>query len=91
MPFRQVSVQVAAAPGGRHDGAACGSVLAYAGLSYALPPSEDACRPIPYRRADGPLNLLVDGTGIKFLGDSEWPAGRHGTPRRRQWPKVIWP
>ncbi len=24
---------------------------------------------IPYRRAGGPLNLLVDSTGIKFLGD----------------------
>jgi hypothetical protein len=24
---------------------------------------------IPYRRTDGPLNLLVDSTGIKFLGD----------------------
>ena len=23
----------------------------------------------PYRRADGPLNPLVDSTGIKFLGD----------------------
>jgi hypothetical protein len=29
---------------------------------------------IPYRRADGPLNLLVDSTGIKFLGDGEWQA-----------------
>ncbi len=27
---------------------------------------------IPYRRAGGPLNLLVDSTGIKFLGDGEW-------------------
>ena len=26
---------------------------------------------IPYRRADGPLNLLVDSTGIKFQRDGE--------------------
>ncbi len=26
---------------------------------------------VPYRRADGPLNLLVDSTGIKFLGDGD--------------------
>lgn len=43
---------------------------------------------IPYRRADGPLNLLVDSTGIKFPGDGEWQARKHGTSRRRQWRKV---
>ena len=40
---------------------------------------------IPYRRADGPLNLLVDSTGIKFLGDREWQARKHGSQGRRQW------
>ncbi len=39
---------------------------------------------IPYRRADGPLNLLVDSTGIKFLGDGEWQARKHGVQGRRQ-------
>ena len=43
---------------------------------------------IPYRRADGPLNLLVDSTGIKFLGDGEWQAHKHGVQGRRQWRKV---
>ena len=43
---------------------------------------------IPYRRADGPLNLLVDSTGIKVLGDGEWQVRKHGTSRRRQWRKV---
>ena len=43
---------------------------------------------IPYRRADGPLNLLVDSTGIKFLGDGEWQARKHGVQGRRQWRKV---
>lgn len=43
---------------------------------------------IPYRRADGPLNLLVDGTGIKFLSDGEWQARKHGPQGRRQWRKV---
>jgi hypothetical protein len=41
-----------------------------------------------YRRADGPLNLLVDSTGIKFLGDGEWQARKHGIQGRRQWRKV---
>ena len=36
----------------------------------------------------GLLNLLVDSTGIKFLGDGEWLARKHGTHRRRQYRKV---
>ncbi|PSK87899.1 DDE family transposase [Limimaricola soesokkakensis] len=43
---------------------------------------------IPYRRASGPLNLLVDSTGIKFLGDGEWQARKHGPQGRRQWRKI---
>lgn len=43
---------------------------------------------IPYRRADGPLNLLVDSTGIKFLGDGELQARKHGVQGRRQWRKM---
>jgi hypothetical protein len=34
------------------------------------------------------LNLLVDSTGIKFLGDGEWQAPKHGVQGRRQWRKV---
>jgi len=40
---------------------------------------------IPFRRTPGPLNLLVDSTGIRFLGDGEWLARKHGTRRRRQY------
>jgi hypothetical protein len=43
---------------------------------------------VPYRRAEGPLNLLVNSTGIKFLGDGEWQARKHGVQGRRQWRKV---
>lgn len=43
---------------------------------------------ITYRRVDGPLNLLVDSTGIKFLGDGEWQARKHGVQGQRQWRKV---
>ena len=32
--------------------------------------------------------LTVDSTGIKFLGDGEWLARKHGTYRRRQYCKV---
>ena len=34
------------------------------------------------------LNLLVDSTGIKFLGEGEWKRKKHGAEYRRQWRKV---
>lgn len=33
---------------------------------------------ISHCRRPGPLNLLVDSTGVKFLGDGEWLACKHG-------------
>lgn len=71
------------------------ALLKLAGLDWPVPDYTTLCRrqktlavQIPYRRADGPLNLLVDSTGIKFLGDGEWHARKHGPSRRRQWRKV---
>ena len=71
------------------------SLLQMANLDWAVPDCTTLCRrqktlavQIPYRRADGPLNLLVDSTGIKFLGDGEWQARKHGVQGRRQWRKV---
>lgn len=31
---------------------------------------------------------VTDSTGIKFLGDGEWRARKHGPQGRRQWRKV---
>ncbi len=69
------------------------SLLKMAGLDWAVPDYTTLCQrqktlavQMPYRRADGPLNLLVDiepvsasgssepARGIKFLGDREWQA-----------------
>ena len=62
LPLRQTAGMVA-------------SLLRRAGLDWPVPDYSTLCRrqkslavQIPYRRADGPLNLLVDSTGIKFLG-----------------------
>jgi hypothetical protein len=78
LPLRQTTGMVA-------------SLLKLAGLDWAVPDYTTLCRrqktlavQIPYRRADGPLNLLVDSTGIKFLGDGEWQARKHGIEGRRQ-------
>lgn len=71
------------------------SLLKLAGLDWPVPDFSTLCRrqktlgvQIPYRRADGPLSLLVGSTGIKFLGDGEWQARKHGVQGRRQWRKV---
>lgn len=82
LPLRQTTGMVA-------------SLLKMAGLNWVVPDYTTLCRrqktlavQIPYRRADGPLNLLIDSTGIKFLGDGEWQARKHGAGGRRQWRKV---
>jgi hypothetical protein len=82
LPLRQAAGMVA-------------SLLRLAGLDWSVPDFSTLCRrqktlavQIPYRRVDGPLKLLVDSTGIKFLGDGEWQARKHGVRGRRQWRKV---
>lgn len=71
------------------------SFLEMADLDWPVPDFSTLCRrqrtlnvQFPYRRVDGPLNLLVDSTRIKFLGDGELQVRKHGTSRRRQWRKV---
>jgi hypothetical protein len=43
---------------------------------------------LPYRGGTGPLNLLIDSTGIKAEGESEWTAHKHGGSKRRIWRKI---
>ncbi len=47
---------------------------------------------LPNRGSSGPLNLLIDSTGIKAEGEGEgegeWNARKHGDPKRRIWRKV---
>jgi hypothetical protein len=82
LPLRQTTGMVA-------------SLLKLADLGWAVPDYTTLCRrqktlavQIPYRRADGPLNLPVDSTGITFSGDGEWQARKHGVQGRRQWRKA---
>jgi len=82
LPLRQTTGMVA-------------SILKMAGLDWPVPDFSTLSRrqktiavQLSSRRAPGPLNLLVDSTGIKFLGDGEWLARKHGTHRRRQYRKV---
>lgn len=71
------------------------SILKMAGLDWTVPDFSTRSRrqktitvQLSFRRTQGPLKLLVDSTGITFLGDGEWLARKHGTHRRRQYRKV---
>ena len=56
-----------------------------AGLQHAVPALNVQ---VPYTRSQAGLHLLVDSTGIKFLGEGEWKCKKHGPERRRQWRKL---
>ena len=71
------------------------SVLQLSGLAWPAPDFSTLCRrqlglnvQVPYTRSQGGLHLLVDSTGIKFLGEGEWKCKKHGPERRRQWRKL---
>ena len=71
------------------------SLLRMAGLNWRAPDYSTVCRrqktlrvPLPYRASTSALDLLVDSTGIKFLGEGEWKRKKHGAEYRRQRRKV---
>lgn len=71
------------------------SLLRLAGMDWVAPDFSTLCRrqktlnvSLPYRGSKGPLNLLVDSTGIKAEGEGEWNARKHGGSKRRIWRKI---
>lgn len=71
------------------------SLLRMAGLDWRVPDFSTVSRrqkslqvQLPYRASTCALDLLVDSTGIKFLGEGEWKRKKHGAEYRRQWRKV---
>jgi hypothetical protein len=72
------------------------SLLQLIGLDWAVPDFSTLCRrqrtlnvSLPYRGGTGPLNLLIDSTGIKAEGEGEWNARKHGGSKRRIWRKIL--
>ena len=60
------------------------SLLLLVGLDWSAPDLSTLCRrqktlnvSLPYRGSKGPLNLLIDSTGIKAEGEGEWNARKH--------------
>jgi hypothetical protein len=72
-----------------------GSLLRLAGLDWPVPHystlsrrQRDLTVAIPCRSRGEPLQLVVDSSGLKVLGEGEWKVRRHGADRRRVWRKV---
>lgn len=57
-------------------------------FSTLSPRQKDLKVNIAYRSNTEGLHLLVDSTGIKFMGEGEWKRKKHGAEYRRQWRKV---
>ena len=71
------------------------SLLRLAGLDWSVPDDSTLCRRqrtlavrLPYQGNRGPVNLLIDSTGIKVRGEGEWHAREHGGAKRRVRRKV---
>jgi len=71
------------------------SLLKLTQLNWAVPDFSTLSRRqqtlqvrLPYKPRAGALDLLVDSTGVKFLGEGEWKRKKHGAEYRRQWRKV---
>jgi hypothetical protein len=72
-----------------------GSLLGLMGLDLPVPDHSTLSRRArtlavaPHvRTASGPVDLLVDSTGVTLSGPGEWLVENHGTQRRRAWRKL---
>src|SRR3954449_730221 len=70
------------------------SILGLMGLDLDVPDYTTLCRrsktlqiTLP-KKADGPLHLVIDSTGLKVYGEGEWKVRQHGYSRRRTWLKL---
>ncbi|WP_419820368.1 IS5 family transposase [Acinetobacter sp.] len=71
------------------------SLIQLCGLSWTAPDYTTLCRrqkhvdiQINYQKSNDGLHLLVDSTGLKFLGEGEWKRKKHQPEYRRQWRKL---
>jgi hypothetical protein len=72
-----------------------GSILQLLGLDLPVPDHSTLGRrartlelPVAQSGIGGPVQLLVDSTGLKRCGPGEWLIEKHGTKKRRSWRKL---
>ena len=59
------------------------------GPHHTLAPEPNRCGAALTRSYDGPIDLIVDSTGLKILGCGEWNAHKHkASKKRRDWRKL---
>ena len=65
------------------------------GRNWTAPDYSTICRrqkqidiAISYQKSHEGLHLLIDSTGLKFLGEGEWKRKKHQPEYRRQWRKM---
>ncbi|KQC95567.1 IS5 family transposase [Acinetobacter soli] len=71
------------------------SLIKLCGLNWTTPDYSTLCRrqkhidiAISYQKISDGLHLLIDSTGMKFLGEGELKRKKHGPEYRRQWRKL---
>ncbi|EPX1125608.1 IS5 family transposase, partial [Acinetobacter baumannii] len=71
------------------------SLIKLCGLNWTAPDYSTLCRrqkhiniAISYQKSSDGLHLLVDSTGLKFLGEGEWKRKKHEPEYRCQWRKL---
>ena len=71
------------------------SLIKLCNLNWTAPDYSTLCRrqkhidiTISYQKSRDGLHLLVDSTGLKFLGEGEWKRKKHHPEYRRQWRKL---
>ena len=50
--------------------------------------SSNLCRVLNHIPSTGPIDIVVDSTGLKIFGEGEWKTRCHGKSKRRSWRKL---
>ncbi len=87
LPHDEISISALFAHGDR----LCSKPNKLCGLNWTAPDYSTLCRRqkhidilIHYQKSSDGLHLLVDSTGLKFLGEGEWKSKKHQPEYRRQ-------
>ncbi len=79
----------------RQTEGALGSIMCLLGLDLPVPDHTTLSRrsagltsATASNKADGPVNVVIDSTGLKVFGAGEWLLEKHGGKARRTWRKL---
>ena len=72
------------------------SLFRMSGIDLPVPDYSQVCRRQsslgvkvrPAKSHSGPIHMVLDGTGLKVYGESEWKVRTHGASKRRTWRKL---